>query len=327
MTKRFWYNVGFSVILFAAVSLLLKVTGHAPSPSPPDTGTQTGLPWLTAFLLTVPVLYLVARLLLRTIGSDRSLDFLGLYAFALFLPLFPALTRSVPDLVAVLLVLTALLDILDCDVTRKAALRSGLCLSFACLLSPGVLFIVILLLPVVALIVGSHWRGMAEFVLGALAPLAVIRAFLGLFGWASGGPPVPIAGPPGDLASWVSTAIENAGVLRGLAETHLLLVYAAFGAAAAVAVTVRGTGLSRRSVLAATWLLLGLSVFVLGGITTKSAEGLLAPLACILLLLTANAGLSVFPSAGTPVAPHRWTAPLGGLFLLPALVSFAQLLF
>jgi len=327
MTKRFWYNVGFAVILFAAVSLLLSVTGRAPSPNPPDTGTQTGLPWLAMVLLTVPVLYLVARLLLRTTGSDRSSDFLGLYAFALFLPLFPAFTHSVSDLAAVLLVLTALLDILDCDVTRKAALRSGLCLSFACLLSPSMLFIVILLLPAVALIVRSHWRRMAEFVLGALVPFAVIRAFLGLFGWMSGGPPVPILEPPGDLASWVSTAIENAGVLRGFAETHLLLVYAAFGAAAAVAVTVRETGPSRRSILAATWLLLGLSVFVLVGITTKSAEGLLAPLACILLLLTANAGLSIFPSASTPEAPRRWTAPLGGLFLLPALVSFVQLLF
>jgi hypothetical protein len=121
--------------------------------------------------------------------------------------------------------------------------------------------------------------------------------------------------------------IGNAGALRGFGEAHLLAVYAAFGAAAMVATTVRGAGPSTRGVLTSVWLLMGLLVFALGGMIGRSAHGMLIALACILLLLTANTGLSVFASAGTPGAARRWVAPLGGLFLLPALVSFVRLLF
>lgn len=327
MTRQFWHIVAGAATLFVAVSLLLRVTGRASPPHLLDSKTHDLPPSVGATLLMVLVIYLVGRLLVRTTGSDRVSGFLGLYGIVLYLPLLSAFTGSITEVTAVILVLAALLDILDTDVTEKNALRAGLYLSFACLLNSGTLFIVILLLPVVALIVGARWRRMAEFVVGALVPLVVVRAALGLFGWASGRPPVPIVEPPADPVSWVQTVIGNAGMLRILGETQLFAVYAAFGAAAAVAVTGGGAGISRRCVATTVWLLLGLVFPALGGIIDESAHGILIPLAGILLLVTANAGLSVFVSAAPPDAERRWIVPLGAFFLLPSVVSLVRHLF
>lgn len=274
-------------------------------------------------ILLLPLIYVVARLLLRITRNDRPASFASLYALAVFLPIISTLVRSPRIHIAVILVLFAVLEILDSDVVRKNPLRAGVYVSLATVLVPGAAPVAILCLPVVIWISFPAWRPAARFVAGTVLPFAAIAAAIGLFRGFTGVLPEMFVDWPTTTESFKAMVGTHADSLRELADSYFLVSYAALGAAAVVLSTARGTVASRRSVVVVAWLALGLAALA---VFEQRGWVLLATLGSVFAMILANVGFTVFSMSNIAGTSRLRMIPLGILFFLPPVLSWIRLI-
>jgi hypothetical protein len=322
MTRRFWAHVGICSIISIVVALLSYQTGY----EFPRSGLPvTSIDWLQPFrvLLLIPLVYVVARLLLRVTRNDRPASFVSLYALSIFLPIVSALVRSPTIHAGVILVLFAVLEILDSDIVKKNSLRAGIYISLATLLVPGTAPVAILCLPVVVRLTFPRWRPTARYVLGVVLPFAVAGTVVGLIQGFSGVLPEMLLDWPTTPASFTRMAQTHADAFRELGDAYFLASYAALGTAAVVLASARGIVASRRGIFVIAWLALGLA-----GLAAFEQRGwvLLAVLGSMFAMVLANVGFTVFSMSNISGTSRLRMIPLGILFFLPPILSWIRLL-
>ena len=322
MTKRFWLHVGICSIVAIAVAVLSYKTGYE---FPRSTFQNSSFEWPqpVGILLLLPLVYVVARLLLRVTRNDRPASFVGLYALAIFLPVISALVRSPRIHIAAILVLLAVLEILDSDIFRKNALRAGIYISLATILIPGAAPVAILCLPVVAWLTYPDWRPTVRFVMGAVIPFAAIGTVIGLFRGFSGVLPEMFADWPTTTGSFTAMIYTHTDSLHELADSFFLMTYAALGTAAVVLATARGTVASRRGIVVVAWLALGLAALA---VFEQRGWILLAVLGSVFTMILANIGFTVFSMSNIAGTSRLRMIPLGILFFLPPILSWIRMM-
>jgi hypothetical protein len=324
MTQRFWYHLVLCAALLTGVTVFIRLTGYTPVTDavtpPPDIPGGTVIVYLAA----LGFLYAYARLALRVAGSDRTTALLSVYAVALFAPFVASITGSLAHPLALLLVSAAVVEIVDIDIARANAVRSGLFMSAACILEPACAIPALALVPVAIAIARRRWMLTVRYSLAVVVPWVLYhlaRGFDGTYGAA--------ATARGAVEAWnvrtVATALASeAARIRASWEGDLHSAYAAFGLAGLVAGTVRRFGPSRRGVLAVAWLLavVTFSAATLG----EGFAALFRPLGYALLVLLAGAGLAALAAMNPLHAGRRRMIPVGVFFLLPQLVVWVKLL-
>ena len=323
MTKRFWFHLLLCAALATGVSLFVRLSGYA-SPGHLHTASPVTLAALAGVYLSVlGFLYVFARLALRVTGSDRTTGLLSVYAVALYVPFIAAITESFAYPLALLLVSGALLEILDIDLARANAVRSGLYLSGACVLEPSCAIVGAALLPVAVAVARRHWTLPLRFSLAVVLPWT---AFHTLTGWDGAGDafrPLREAALAGNDRGLASALVAGAVTIRTSWVGEIQSTYAAFGLAGFLGGTVRRLGPSRRGVLAVSWLL-GVATAA-GAVFGVTAPPLFRLLPYALLVLLAGAGLAALAAMNPLHAGRRRMIPVGVFFLLPLVVVWVKL--
>lgn len=324
MTQRFWYHLVLCAALLTGVTVFIRLTGYAPAADtaahPPDMPGGTVLVYLAA----LGFLYVYARLALRVAGSDRTTGLLSVYAVALFAPFVASITGSLTHTLALLLVCAAVVEIVDIDLARANAVRSGLYMSAACILEPACAIPALALVPVAVAIARRRWRLPVRFTVAVVVPWVLYHLARGVDG--VGGAAAPLRGAVGewDVRTVASALLAEAARIRASWEGNLHSAYAAFGLAGLLAGTVRRLGPSRRGVLAAAWLL-AVATFSAAALGEGPAA-LFRPLGYALLVLLAGAGLAALAAMNPLHAGRRRMIPVGVFFLLPQVVVWVKLL-
>jgi hypothetical protein len=324
MTQRFWYHLVLCAALLTAVTVFIRLTGYAPVTdaitSPPDIPGGT----VVVYLAALGFLYLYARLALRVAGSDRTTGLLSVYAVALFAPFVASITGSLARPLVLLLVTAAVVEIVDINVARANAVRSGLYMSAACILEPACAIPALALVPVAIAVARRRWTLSVRYALAVVVPWVLYhmaRGFDGALGAA--------ASARGAIEAWdvrtvASALASEASRIRATWEGDLYSAYTAFGLAGLLAGTVRRFGPSRRGVFAVAWLL-AVVTFSAATLGEGFAE-LFRPLAYALLVLLAGAGLAALAAMNPLHAGRRRMIPVGVFFLLPQVVVWVKLL-
>jgi len=324
MTRRFWLHLLLCAALAAGVSLFVRLSGYAP-PGLVRTALPESVVELAGIYLSVlGFLYVFARLALRVTGSDRATGLLSVYAVSLYVPFVAAVTESFAYPLALLLISGAVLEILDIDLARANAVRSGLYLSGACVLEPSCAIVAAALLPVAVAVARRHWTLPLRFALAVALPWTAFHLLAGSDGAGEALRPLREAALAGDHRGLASALVAEAATIRASWEGEIHSTYAAFGLAGFLAGTVRRLGPSRRGVLAVSWLL-GVATIV-GVVLGDGVPPLFLPLAYALLVLLAGAGLAALAAMNPLHAGRRRMIPVGVFFLLPQVVVWVKLL-
>jgi hypothetical protein len=324
MTRRFWYHFGVSAAIVFAVTVFAWVRGWPPGWDAHGAAPASPGHRLAAIAASIAFLYVFARLLLRATGSDRATGVLGLYAASLYLPFLILLTGSAAWTLALLCAAAGVLEILDVNSSPANAARSGLYLSVGCALHPILVVVVAALVPVVIVGSGRRWWLALSFLFAVAVPWSAAMAIP-----ASGLPVQSIvslrgAALPGNLSAWISALTDHARQIRLSWESDFLWAYGAFAFAGLVVGSVRRVGPSRRGIVAATWLLIVVTVFE--AVLEDRIAFLLAPLGFVLLILLANTGLAALAAMNPLHAGRRRMIPVGAFFLLPPIIGWVRLL-
>ena len=324
MTKRFWFHLLLCAALATGVSLFVRLSGYA-SPGHLHTASPVTLAALAGVYLSVlGFLYVFARLALRVTGSDRTTGLLGVYAVALYVPFVATITESLAYPFALLLVSGAVLEILDIDLARGNAVRSGLYLSGACVLEPSCAIAAAALLPFAAAVARRRWTLPLRFALAVVLPWTVFHMVAGFDGAGEAFRSFREAARAGDDRGLASALVAEATAIRASWEGEIHSAYAAFGLAGFLAGTVRRLGPSRRGILAVSWLLVVATA--VGVVFGGGAPPFFRPLAYALLVLLAGAGLAALAAMNPLHAGRRRMIPVGVFFLLPLVVVWVKLL-
>jgi hypothetical protein len=322
MTKRFWYHLVLCAALFSGANLFVRLTGYARPGSAPPPAPETPAVAIAVYLATLAFLYVFARLALRVSGSDRTTGLLSVYAVSLFVPFVAAVTGSFATPLVLLLIAAAALEIVDVDLARVGAVRSGLYVSAAWIIEPGCAVIAAALVPVVIIAGRRRWTLTLRYLVAAVIPWVAYHWFRG--GIAAGWEPLREAVLSWDHRTAVAVLSTGAGWIRTSWEGDLSSTYAAFGLAGLLGGTVRRLGPSRRGVFTIAWLV------AVSGAATALGDGsarVFRPLLYALLVLLAGAGLASIAAMNPLHAGRRRTIPAGVFFLLPQVVVWAKLLF
>jgi hypothetical protein len=303
------------------VTLFIRLTGYVPpgfEDAPPRSGFVEGPVFV--YLAALGFLYVYARLALRVAGSDRTTGLLSLYAVALFAPFVASITGSPIRPLALLLVCAAVLEIVDIDLAKANAARSGLYMSAACIVEPACAIPALALIPVAVAVAGRRWTLPLRYALAAAFPWVAYHLARG---FDAAGPLREAAGA-WSLRTAAGSLASEAARIRASWDGDLHSVYAAFALAGLLSGTVRRLGPSRRGVLAVAWLLVvaTVSAAVLGA----AFAPVFRALGYVLLVLLAGAGLAAL-AAMNPLHEGRIRMiPVGVFFLLPQVVVWVRLL-
>lgn len=320
MTTRFWFHVLVSSALAVGLCVFFCFwqKGTA-APRPESFAEQVGV-----LALNLAFLFILALLLLRTTGSDRTMGLLGLYAVVIYVPFISFAMASLGNAAALSLFAAALFESLDTDLGRASATRSGFFAAAACVIEPSFLAPAAALLPVVLLIGRRR----------PLVPIRFIAAFAILwfaltrlldFGAEEGGVfPLRQDAALREPRWWLGVLADRARDLRSALEAGFLSPYAAFAFAGLIVATVRRKGPSRRAVTVAAWLLF---VAALASVLLdEDAAATVVPLLFLLTVVLANTGLAALAAMNPLHAGRRRMIPASVFFLLPPIVAWARVL-
>jgi hypothetical protein len=315
MPRTFWNHViaacalGFLAALLTAGRKSYEDNALYPVFSAP--GFSLSLPAILLFCIFISV---IALLCMRIAGAIRPLNFIALYAAALFIPFLFLATRFWTDLLALLLFAISIRYLLEARGFRS--MLPPLIVLLAAIivrgqLAPGAAALCLYLLVS---------RGIKTALLfAALFSISYAGALLLDLGTA--GRIAALLRPPSGFGEFYSVESMLA-LFRTSVEVQLLLAFTPFVLVSFIGLTVRETGQDRAALL----LILALYLISLALFPAATSDPETARLQFMLLSLCtivgANSGVSLLQEAAYGRRALLWSIIVGGLFLMPALISF-----
>jgi len=324
MTQRFWYHLVLCAALLTGVTVFIRLSGYTPpeNPGAPVADIPGGA--VLVYIATLGFLYAFARLALRVAGSDRTTGLLCVYSVSLFVPFVASISGSPTHALALLLVSAAVLEIVDIDLARANAARSGLFMSVACIIEPACAVPAAALIPVAVAVARGRWTLPLRYVLAVAVPWGLYHVLRGSGGASESAASVRHAITAWDGRAAAAALASEASRIRLSWEGDIHSTYAGFALAGFLAGTVRRLGPSRRGVLSVAWLLA--VVTFSAALAPAGPAALYRPLGYALLLLLAGAGLAALAAMNPLHAGRRRMIPVGVFFLLPQVVVWVKLL-